>query len=202
MSDNVKKLSKHDEIVILAYKLGFSFDFETCEIIRPSGHRRKIDKIYGQQRYPFDGFTYEGKNFSFKVHRLCAYIKFGDEVFKDGVLVRHLDDNPLNLSWDNLVLGTPQDNARDILKTDRVSRAKHARSFQKRSSWCKTEDSLVEEILRDYFSTMKGLPKKPHGLVLQMAKKFDIAYNNMVDILLGRSFKDIYDKVSMEFNNV
>ena len=43
-----------------------------------------------------------------KVHRLVAYQKFGDALFEEGIEVRHLDNNKLNNSEDNIALGTHQ----------------------------------------------------------------------------------------------
>ncbi|MCM3130078.1 HNH endonuclease [Paenibacillus provencensis] len=48
------------------------------------------------------------------VHRLVAYLKFGrKELFKDGIVVRHLDDIKHNNSWINIDIGTHEDNRRD-----------------------------------------------------------------------------------------
>lgn len=195
-------LSRHDRIVILAKELGFGFDFQTCEIIRPSGHRRKIDKVYGQQRYPVDSFSYEGKSYSFKIHRFCAYLKFGNEMFSENIVVRHLDDNPLNLSWGNLELGTPKDNSQDIEKSSRSLRAKHARSFQERPSQCRTSDDVVKEILVDFFTKTQGLGRTPYGLNTSLANKYGKSKSAIESIVYGKSFKDIYEVVYKEFQNV
>lgn len=62
-------------------------------------------------------------------HRMVAYAKYGDRMYDDNMLVRHLDGNPLNNSWDNISIGTPHDNMMDIDKDLRVLRA--AIGFQK-----------------------------------------------------------------------
>ncbi len=49
-----------------------------------------------------------------KVHRLVAYQKFGAALFEEGIEVRHLDNNKLNNSEDNIALGTHQQNMMDI----------------------------------------------------------------------------------------
>ena len=197
-----KELSRHDNIIVLAYSLGFDFDFDSFEVIRPSGHRRKVDKVYGKQRYPFDGFSHKGENFSFKVHRFCAYLKYGEKLFEEGILVRHLDDNPLNLSWDNIVLGSPKDNSLDQCTIARKERAKHARSFQKRPPRCKIEDSCAEDIIREFFRLTIGLEKKPWGLNKKLSEKFNVSRQSVEDIVYGKSFKDIYSKVHKEFHGV
>ncbi len=198
----VRELSKHDKTIILAYDLGFRFDFDSFEMIRPSGHRRKVDKVYGKQRYPFDGFSHNGSNLSFKVHRFCAYLKYGNQLFNSGLLVRHLDDNPLNLSWDNIVLGTQKENAEDQPKDSRIARAKYARSFQVRPPTCRTDDHIVEEILRLYFSQTKGLGRSPWGLNKKLAEQFKKPRTTIDSIVCGKSFKDIYSRIYNEVNDV
>lgn len=60
------------------------------------------------------------------VHKLQAFSKYGREIYKDGIVVRHLDGNPSNNSWDNIAIGTAKDNSFDIDKEIRTQRAIHA----------------------------------------------------------------------------
>ena len=66
---------------------------------------------------------YEGKKKSVKAHRLQAYQKYGDKLYEDGIMVRHLNGNPLDNSWDNILLGTHKDNQMDIAKEIRIKRS-------------------------------------------------------------------------------
>ena len=50
------------------------------------------------------------------VHRLQAYQKYKDDLFKPGIQVRHFNNNKLDNSWNNILLGTSQDNADDKFK--------------------------------------------------------------------------------------
>lgn len=59
-----------------------------------------------------------------KVHRLVAYQKYGNAIFAPGILVRHKDNNYMNNSYENILIGTPKDNYEDIPKHQRV-RLKH-----------------------------------------------------------------------------
>jgi hypothetical protein len=63
------------------------------------------------------------------VHRLQAYQKFGDTIFDKNVVVRHLDGNPQNNSYENIGIGTQSENMYDIPKEKRIAHAKHASSF-------------------------------------------------------------------------
>jgi hypothetical protein len=60
------------------------------------------------------------------VHRLQAFQLFGERVYAPGIVVRHLDGNPLNNSTGNLALGTDLENTMDRLPDDRRSHAKKA----------------------------------------------------------------------------
>ena len=62
------------------------------------------------------------------VHRLQAYQKFGDKIFEPGIVVRHLDGNPANNTYDNIEIGTHQQNMMDIPVEQRIAHAKHAAS--------------------------------------------------------------------------
>ena len=65
------------------------------------------------------------------VHRFIAYPKFGDNIFKEGIVVRHLDDNPNNNTWNNLELGTPSQNMMDKSEESRI-KSSHLASLSAR----------------------------------------------------------------------
>jgi hypothetical protein len=48
-----------------------------------------------------------------RLHKLVAYVKFGNIVFEPGVVVRHLDGNSMNNSLDNIDIGSNYDNVKD-----------------------------------------------------------------------------------------
>ena len=59
-------------------------------------------------------------------HRMVAYAKFKNKIYQNGTVVRHLDGNPLNNSWDNIDIGSYSDNMMDIPKSIRVGKARLA----------------------------------------------------------------------------
>ena len=83
-------------------------------------------------------YRIEGKRKNVPFHRLVAYAKYGDSIYDDKIVVRHLDSNPLNNSWNNIAIGTQHDNMMDI---DENERKKHASVANKKYS-----DDLVREI--------------------------------------------------------
>jgi hypothetical protein len=66
------------------------------------------------------------------VHRLVAYQKFGKKTFKEGVQVRHLDNNCLNNNDKNIAIGSPRDNNLDKTPEVRMATAIYASSFVKK----------------------------------------------------------------------
>jgi len=63
--------------------------------------------------YPKIGVRAEGKCFAVHMHRLQAYIKFGDMLYTEGLIVRHVDSHRLNYKYDNILLGTYSENMYD-----------------------------------------------------------------------------------------
>jgi hypothetical protein len=67
----------------------------------------------------------EDRNISCNVHRIQGYAKFGEQIFDKTLVVRHLDGNSLNNSWENIGIGTFSDNQLDIPKEQRILNASH-----------------------------------------------------------------------------
>lgn len=61
-------------------------------------------------------------------HRLQAYQKFGEAMFEDKILVRHLNDIGTDNRWDNIAIGTQSDNMMDMPSEKRLQKARHASS--------------------------------------------------------------------------
>lgn len=81
---------------------------------------------HGRDGYRYFSFRMDGKIVKVYFHRFQAYIKFGDTLYEDNMMVRHLDGNYLNNSESNIDLGTNSDNMMDIPKGVRVSRSSNA----------------------------------------------------------------------------
>lgn len=105
-------------------------------------------KGYWQVSLKINGTTRHVKN-----HRLQAFQKYGHKMFEEGILVRHLDGDKLNNSWENILIGTDSDNKMDVPKQIRISRAVHAASFKK-----KYDDESIRKfhaISKSYKKTME-----------------------------------------------
>ena len=69
--------------------------------------------------YNFDiriGPRKENKKVHCMIHRLQAYQKFGDKIYEKGIVVRHLNGDRYDNSYDNIDIGTNKDNKNDIPK--------------------------------------------------------------------------------------
>lgn len=74
------------------------------------------------------------------VHQLQAYQKFGAAALAEGIVVRHRDNISLNNSYDNITIGTQQQNAMDRDPEKRQAQAQKAANARKR--W--TDEEVLE----------------------------------------------------------
>jgi len=93
-----------------AYSKGYRV-LEDGVLIGPRGPRKTQLNNDGYRYFSFRDF--DNKYAYCTVHRLAAYQWFGDELFKDGIEVRHLDSNRQNCARPNLALGTKVENNAD-----------------------------------------------------------------------------------------
>lgn len=68
--------------------------------------------------------------YNLSARKLAAYCFYGDACFKRGILIKHLDGNPYNLSKSNLLLDHSTPVAPEIYKTKRSEAASIARAAQ------------------------------------------------------------------------
>ena len=70
-------------------------------------------------------YRHNKKKVNVPAHRFQAYMKFGDKMFKKGIVVRHLDGNSRNNSFVNIAIGTNSDNMMDKSREQRRKGASH-----------------------------------------------------------------------------
>lgn len=119
------KKGKKNMAIMLAFSLGYRATSDG-EIISPHGKKLKLytNKL-GYKRF---GIRYGRQNISISVHRFVAFQKYGEIIFNSDC-VRHLDGDAKNNSFDNIEIGTYQENSLDRPKEARVATAKYASSF-------------------------------------------------------------------------
>lgn len=110
-----------NEALILAQQKGYWTD-KLGNIFSAKGHKLKLN--YNGRGYLKFNVVLPGRLCkSIYAHRFIAFLKFGDQLFIEGIEVRHLDNNSSNNSWNNLLLGTSSQNKLDIPKMDRIKKA-------------------------------------------------------------------------------
>lgn len=119
---NGKIASKLSKNLIRFFQLGYWFDHESSSI-RGFNFSKKIDRIYKGQAYPQFALSYKGKCRTLPVHKIIAIQKFGIAHLFEGLDVRHLDDDPMNMSFDNIEIGSRSQNIMDIPPNRRSLRA-------------------------------------------------------------------------------
>ena len=115
--------------ILVAHAKGYVVTKEG-KVIGVQGNELKLNDNEGYYRFNFRDFN--GNNKSLGVHRMQAYQKFGNKMFEDKIMVRHLDGNSRNNSWDNIAIGTNSDNMMDISPEIRLAKAMHATSFTRK----------------------------------------------------------------------
>ena len=109
-------LSKTNEFVRLAYEKGYRVI--NGEVISPfTGKPRKL-RVHthksGYKKYLFTIGEKGKSSYPVEVHKLLAYQKYGDRIFDPEVEIRHLDNNSLNNSEDNIDIGSKSQNKFDM----------------------------------------------------------------------------------------
>lgn len=133
------------------FEKGYTIN-ENGMVFNNSGKRIGHLRHKANAPYEIIRFRINGKICTVYTHRLQAYKKFGEQIYNKGILVRHLDGNSLNNSWDNISIGTNSDNQMDIEKDKRIIRSSNSNK--------KYSDNMVFEICEykkkhTYKETMK-----------------------------------------------
>ncbi len=117
------------------------------------------------------------KRYNVKLHRLQAYQKFGDELYGSNIVVRHINDDKQDNSWDNIDIGTYSDNAMDRSPKLRKELALNAAKSTRKLS----EEQL--QLLRT---------DRERGLSLSfLSKKYSISKSTVSYIVNNKTYKTL-----------
>lgn len=123
-------------------------------------NNNKLIKCCKAKGYKYFRISFNKNRFQVFVHRLQAYIKYGDKIYNSGIVVRHLDGNPLNNSIDNIEIGTSQDNQLDIPKEKRMLRSsihiKYSDNIVKEIKYKKANGYTYNQLMQEYNISSKG----------------------------------------------
>lgn len=161
----MKNLSKKNLYILESFSEGYDIN-EKGELIRKDLTIKNKFRIGKNGYYNVTLRLPSCEKADVKIHKLQAYKKYGEEMFKKGIVVRHFDGDRLNNTWDNILIGSYSDNQMDIPKESRVNSAIKAtrqmqdntRSYEER---CLIYDDLnlgltYSEIMKKYNISSKG----------------------------------------------
>jgi hypothetical protein len=138
------------------------------QILRPDG-RVIVGSVTNGGYRKFSFRDKKHKSYAVKFHRFQAYFKYGDKAFEEGVVTRHLDENPANNYWDNIVIGSQSDNMMDIPKEKRILNASNPQHNH-------------QDIIDDH---NKGLNYR------ELMEKYDITSKGTISFIVNKSLASV-----------
>jgi len=104
-------------------------------------------------------------SYALRIHKLQAYVKYGDKIFEHGTVVRHLNGNSLDNSWDNIVIGSQSENMMDRSKESRRTHVKRKEPIS---------DDIINSMIND----------KNNGLSYRkLVEKYEIPKSTIMDLI-------------------
>lgn len=133
----MKNLSKNNIYVMETFENGYDINVKG-ELVRKDGSVKSIFRIDNTGYYNVTLRLPTHYRARVMIHKLQAYKKFGNKIFEKGIVVRHLNGNSLDNSWNNIDIGTQSDNMRDRSKEDLKNHA--IKASKKRQDKIRTQE--------------------------------------------------------------
>lgn len=111
------------------------------------------------------------------VHRLQAYQKYGDLLYQKEIMVRHLNGNKEDNSWENIAIGTARDNYYDVPESIRFRILKQ----RLESARVKNKKYNNKDIIA-YYNENKSY--------IKTMKKFNISSKGTLWFILNKAIDD------------
>lgn len=153
----------------IAFDLGYRVN-NIGDVFAPNKNKRKLSLNYNN--YYIFSIRNNSKVTNVLVHRLQVYQKFGDKIYQKGIVVRHLNNNPLDNSWDNIEIGTVSDNLYDIPEEIRIKIASKAHK--------QYSDDLHQKVIE---ARNNGMSYK------EIMEKFGIKCKSQVSFMINHRLK-------------
>lgn len=135
-------MTQNSLAVIAAARDGFRVT-EDGIAIRPDGSEQFVFlPTSAKNQYFSFGYSFREKRVHVKVHRLVAYLKFGEAALLPGVHTRHLNGDSKDNRWSNIAIGSQSENMMDkspVVRSGHAKKAGRARSLPD-SIWKEIED--------------------------------------------------------------
>lgn len=149
-------MTKQEEITRLSREKGYYVD-KKGDVFNKDGKSISLSSNNKGTGYKSFNIRVNGSNptRSF-VHRLQAFQKFGDVIFKEDMVIRHLNGDSLDNSFQNIGIGTLSDNMLDIPKEKRVLNASNPKHDHEKIIQDFKNGYTYKEIMEKYGITSKG----------------------------------------------
>lgn len=154
----MENLSKKNIYVVETFKEGYDIN-KKGELIRKDGSIKKDFRIDKNGYCSVTLRLPSCERADIRVHKLQAYKKYGNLLFKKGLMVRHLNGNQLDNSWDNILIGNNSDNQMDIPEETRIKSATIASRKMQENIRTYEERFLIYEDLKNNISYNEILKK-------------------------------------------
>lgn len=161
-------MSNLDEALIYVHEKGYYVDNNGVLLL--NNIPQPVQYIKGHTNYYALAIKHNNKVRKVMIHRLQAYQKYGDKIFDKTVVVRHLNGNSLDNSYDNIAIGSFKDNAQDIPKKQRVFYAQNAASYRKKYNY--EEVYFFYRQTKSYTQTMKQFGITSKGTLNYILNKY------------------------------
>lgn len=181
-----KEMSQSNKLILYAYEKGYRVT-KKGEFLNPKGEELKIKIRDKKRKYAYPKFTINcydllGKKASFPIHRFAAFCFYGKDLFEEGIEVRHLKPDVLDVSKSNIVLGTKSQNELDkdkkTIKKRKINAAQAAREKLR-----SLNDVQVHEI-RELLKTKNYSHK-------EIGKMYNVGSHTITKISLGKTYQEI-----------
>lgn len=191
-NEGLPPLNKHHRTILEVYNKGYRVTDEG-KLCGPKKVREL--KLYGKQIYPSFTVTIDSKVCNLSVHKFAAYCFYGSKVFEPGIHVRHLNGDVLDISKQNIQLGTPSQNNLDKPVKVRIAAAKKARAAQPFTPLnAKLTEEQVQEIKKIYH-TQKN-KKFKNGVVEELKRKYGVSKTVIANIGNGTQYPNVFIDLS------
>jgi hypothetical protein len=110
-------MSKQELLTKVFFERGYSITDEG-KVFNPKGEERKLGKTKDGY-YSINLRLPKGNSTRVFIHKIQAFKKFGDKIFEQDIVIRHLNGISTNNTWENIGIGSQSDNLMDIPKVRR-----------------------------------------------------------------------------------
>jgi hypothetical protein len=161
-------MSEGNLFLIEAYNRGFRIS--NCgKFIKTAKDKRP--QVAFDNGYPIISVRIGKKSMKVPWHRLQAMQKYGEELFKSGIMVRHKNSIKTDCSVDNILIGTAADNSMDKPAEDRLKYALNATNYTRKYKASEVKEFYSQN--KSYKKTMDNFGIKSKGslhFILNTAK--------------------------------